>query len=67
MTIFGEVTVNRIGYGGKKITSLHPLDGELNLPVEKYSHGLAEKVSQAVVFNGFERTEELIKENIEYL
>lgn len=63
MTIFGEVTVNRIGYGGRKITSLHPLDGEFNLPAEKYSHGLAEKVSQAVAFNGFDRTEELIKEN----
>ena len=65
MTILGEVTVNRIGYGGRKITSLHPLDGELNLPVEKYSHGLAQKVSQAVAFNGFEQTEELIKENTE--
>jgi hypothetical protein len=51
MTIFGEVIVSRIAYGGRKITSLKPLDGELNLPCEKYSHGLAEKVSQTVAFN----------------
>jgi hypothetical protein len=63
MTIFGEVIVSRIAYGGRKITSLKPLDGELNLPWEKYSHGLAEKVSQTVAFNGFDKTEELIKEN----
>jgi hypothetical protein len=63
MTIFGEVIVSRIAYGGRKITSLKPLDGELNLPCEKYSHGLAEKVSQTVAFNGFDKTEELIKEN----
>jgi len=26
MTIFGEVIVSRIAYGGRKITSLKPLD-----------------------------------------
>ena len=31
-TIFGTVVVNRIGYGGRKLKSLHPLGGELNLP-----------------------------------
>ena len=34
-TIFGTVIVNRIGYGGRKINSLAPLDAELNLPVEQ--------------------------------
>ena len=60
-TIFGEVVVNRIGYGKRKITSLQPLDGELNLPPEKYSHGLSQRVAQAVAFNGFEQTVEIIK------
>jgi hypothetical protein len=60
-TIFGEVVVNRIGYGQRKITSLQPLDGELNLPPEKYSHGLSERVAEAVAFNGFEQTVEIIK------
>jgi hypothetical protein len=55
------VVVNRIGYGQRKITSLQPLDGELNLPPEKYSHGLSERVAEAVAFNGFEQTVEIIK------
>ena len=37
-TIFGEVDVNRQGYGGRGLESLHPLDAELNLPPESYSH-----------------------------
>ena len=36
-TIFGEVTVERAGYGGRGMESLHPLDAELNLPQEKFS------------------------------
>lgn len=60
-TIFGTVTVSRIGYGGRKLTSLHPLDGELNLPTEKYSHGLSQRVASAVAFNGFNQTVEIIK------
>jgi hypothetical protein len=60
-TIFGTVTVSRIGYGGRKLTSLNPLDGELNLPTEKYSHGLSERIASAVAFNGFNQTVETIK------
>ena len=60
-TIFGEVVVSRIGYGKRKITSLQPLDGELNLPPEKYSHGLSERVAEAVAFNGFEQTVKIIQ------
>ena len=37
-SLFGTVTVSRTGDGAAGTTSLHPLDGELNLPVEKYSH-----------------------------
>jgi hypothetical protein len=32
-TIFGTVTVSRTGYGAEGKSSLHPLDGALNLPV----------------------------------
>lgn len=31
-TVFGEVEVRRLGYGAEGVASLHPLDGELNLP-----------------------------------
>src|SRR5438093_13627669 len=33
-TTFGEVTVRRLGYGEDGLSSLHPLDGELNLAKE---------------------------------
>ncbi len=36
-SIFGTVEVTRTGYRGEGTASLHPLDGELNLPPEKYS------------------------------
>lgn len=60
-TIFGTVTVRRIGYGGRKITSLNPLDAELNLPVEQYSHGVRQRVASEVALNGFNSTVEIIK------
>ena len=44
-TIFGTVTVSRTGYGAEGTTSLHPLDGELNLPVEQYSHEVRRRVA----------------------
>jgi hypothetical protein len=59
-TIFGTVTVSRIGYGGRKITSLNPLDAELNLPIEQYSHGVRERVATSVAVNGFNHTVEII-------
>lgn len=39
-SIFGEVTVSRNGYGRRGHESVFPLDAELNLPQDKYSHGL---------------------------
>jgi hypothetical protein len=44
-TLFGTVTVTRVGYGAEGEGSLHPLDGQLNLPVEKYSHELRRRVA----------------------
>jgi hypothetical protein len=39
-TIFGQVTVSRIAYRSPGRPNVHPLDGALNLPGEKHSHGL---------------------------
>jgi len=39
-TVFGPVTVRRITYRERGHASLHPAEGVLNLPAEKYSHGL---------------------------
>lgn len=50
-----------MGYGGRKITSLSPLDAELNLPTEQYSHGVRQRVATEVALNGFNSTVEIIK------
>ena len=53
-TIFGTVTVSRTGYGAEGKPSLHPLDGALNLPVEKYSHEVRRRVAIEAAKNSFD-------------
>jgi hypothetical protein len=53
-TIFGTVTVSRTGYGAEGKPSLHPLDGALNLPVEKYSHEVRRRVAIEAAKNAFD-------------
>jgi len=38
--VFGEVEVSRFAYRAKGEANLHPADAWLNLPEERYSHGL---------------------------
>ena len=44
-TIFGTVEVARTGYRAEETPSLHPLDGALNLPEEKYSLEVRRRVA----------------------
>ena len=53
-TIFGEVQVRRMGYGAEGADSLHPMDGALNLPVEKYSHEVQRRVAIEAAKNAFD-------------
>ena len=53
-TRFGEVVVTRRGYGGRGVDSVFPLDAELNLPPDKYSHGLCEVLVEEVVGGSFD-------------
>jgi hypothetical protein len=39
-SVFGAVTVTRIGYRAPGAGNLYPADAQLNLPTEKHSHGL---------------------------
>jgi hypothetical protein len=39
-TIFGEVVVRRLAYRRRGHPNLYPVDGALNLPQERHSHGL---------------------------
>jgi hypothetical protein len=53
-TIFGTVEVRRVAYNAEGEPSLHPLDGELNLPVEKYSHDVRRRVALEAAKGAFD-------------
>jgi hypothetical protein len=53
-TIFGDVSVARLGYGAEGQESLHPLDAELNLPAEQHSFGLRRLAAVEVAKGSFD-------------
>jgi hypothetical protein len=60
MSLFGPVRVERIAYGARGEPSLCPLDGELNLPREGYSHGLRKIAAQEAAKGSFAEAVEAI-------
>ena len=58
---FGEVKVERIGYRGPELSSAFPLDAHLNLPPNKYSHGLQDEVAHLVAVESFDETLESLE------
>ena len=63
-TLFGEVTATRIRYETKQksAASLCPLDGELNLPAQKYSHQVAKRLAHSATMGSFESTIETLEQ-----
>lgn len=57
-SIFGPVGVERFGYGKEGSASLHPLDGELNLPTELYSHEMSRKAAVEISKNSYDEVQE---------
>ena len=55
-TVFGTVSTSRAGYGDKGVASLHPLDAQLNLPPERYSHELRRRVAENAAKSSFDET-----------
>lgn len=53
-SLFGTVKVTRTGYCRPSIPSLHPLDAELNLPTELYSHSLRQRVAESAARDSFD-------------
>ena len=53
-TIFGTVTVDRVGYARPGHDSLHPLDASLNLPSERYSLEVRRRVAEAAASRSFD-------------
>ena len=61
-TLFGDINVTRVGYSQRDTTSLFPLDAELNLPADKYSHGLMQRSSRESIRGSFDDAVNSIKE-----
>ena len=62
-SVFGPVEVSRTGYGGAGLESLHPLDAELNLPVERYSHELRRQCAVEASKGSFDEAVESVSEH----
>ena len=59
-TVFGSVTVKRTGHGAEGEPSLHPLDGHLNLPEERYSLELCRRAAEEASKNSFDEAVETL-------
>lgn len=53
-TIFGPITVNRLGYGHEGEASMHPLDEQVQLPDRSFSYELQRRVIKAAVQGPFD-------------
>ena len=59
-TVFGEVRVERVGYGAEGVESLHPLDGELNLPAERYSHEVRRRAAEETAKGSYQEVVKML-------
>lgn len=59
-TVFGKVEVERLGYRAEGAESLHPLDAELNLPPERYSHELRRRAAVEVAKGSYDEAVEAL-------
>jgi hypothetical protein len=55
-TRFGTVVIRRIGYSGRGLDSVYPLDAELNLPPDRYSHGVRKSLIAEAINNSFDES-----------
>ncbi len=54
VTLFGEVSVTRTGYGRPGRASVHPLDAQLGLPARCYSYELQRRLVKAALLGPFD-------------
>jgi len=54
LTLFGEVSITRVGYGARGRASIHPLDAELKLPARSYSYEISRRLVRAAVCGPFD-------------
>lgn len=54
ITLFGEVSVTRVGYGAPGREAIHPLDAELMLPARIWSYECQRRLIRAVICGPFD-------------
>lgn len=54
ITLFGAVTLTRMGYGNTGQASIHPLDREFQLPARTYSYEIQRRLVKAAVQGPFD-------------
>lgn len=62
-TWFGAVGLARIAYVAPGSTSLHPLDGQLNLPEELYSHHIRKRLAEEVARGSYDEAIAALERN----
>lgn len=60
-TVFGQVGVSRLAYRRRGHANLYPVDAQLNLPVEKHSHGLRKWAAVEAARGSFDDVTEAIE------
>ena len=60
-SLFGTVQVRRLSYGAAGVGSLRPMDGQMNLPSDKYSHGIRRLVAEEAALVSFDETVKLVE------
>ena len=61
ITVFGKITITRMGYSHPGESSLFPLDAILNLPDDIYSYGIRKAIAFEVSKNSFSEVIDSIK------
>jgi len=62
-TIFGEITVHRLGYAHSGRDSVFPLDEQVHLPARSFSYEVQRRVVKAAVQGPFEEAVERVEES----
>lgn len=63
-SLFGTVNVARLAFSGRGVSSLMPLDAELNLPKRRYSFGLQRRLVEEVIRGSFDDAVEAVDRTV---
>ena len=59
-SIFGTVRLDRMGFRGRGLSTLYPVDADLNLAPDEFSHEVERRVALGAARNSFDATVELL-------